>query len=63
MASTDSSIFAFVLMPFDKAFDDIYRLGIKETTAQLGIKAERVDEQISTKEYWTGFIGKSKLPI
>lgn len=22
---------AFVLMPFDKAFDDIYKLGIQET--------------------------------
>ncbi|MFM0347662.1 hypothetical protein [Paraburkholderia sp. RL17-347-BIC-D] len=38
--------FAFVLMPFDKAFDDIYQLGIKETAVQLGFIAERVDEQI-----------------
>jgi hypothetical protein len=42
-------MFAFVLMPFDPAFDDIYRLGIKEPTETLGIRAERVDEQISTK--------------
>jgi hypothetical protein len=31
---TDSAApepFAFVLMPFDKSFDDIYQLGIKET--------------------------------
>jgi nucleoside 2-deoxyribosyltransferase len=40
------SIFAFVLMPFDKSFDDIYKMGIKETAAQLDIIAERVDEQI-----------------
>lgn len=42
----ESKIFAFVLMPFDKAFDDIYKLGIKETASQLGLLAERVDEQI-----------------
>lgn len=33
-------------MPFDKSFDDIYKMGIKETAAQLDILAERVDEQI-----------------
>ena len=33
-------------MPFDQAFDDIYRLGIKETANTLGVLAERVDEQI-----------------
>jgi nucleoside 2-deoxyribosyltransferase len=43
---TDSQIFAFVLMPFDKAFGDIYKFGIKETANSLGILAERVDEQI-----------------
>jgi nucleoside 2-deoxyribosyltransferase len=43
-------MFAFVLMPFDEAFDDIYRLGIKETAEKLGIKAERVDEQIFHKQ-------------
>lgn len=39
-------LFAFILMPFDSSFDDIYKMGIKETAASLGIKAERVDEQI-----------------
>ena len=24
-------MFAFILMPFDVAFDDVYKLGIKET--------------------------------
>jgi nucleoside 2-deoxyribosyltransferase len=43
-------MFAFVLMPFDPAFDDIYRLGIKEPAETLGIRAERVDEQIFHKE-------------
>lgn len=37
--------FAFVLMPFDNQFEDIYRLGIKETAETLGVVAERVDEQ------------------
>jgi hypothetical protein len=39
-------LFAFVLMPFEQSFNDIYRLGIKETAASLGILAERVDDQI-----------------
>jgi hypothetical protein len=39
--------FAFVLMPFDKAFEDIYRLGIKGAADQFdGLVAERVDDQI-----------------
>lgn len=38
--------FAFVLMPFDSAFDDLYRFGIKEPAAKLGILAQRVDEQL-----------------
>lgn len=42
----DPKPFAFVLMPFDKSFDDIYKLGIKETAVGLGFAAERVDEQI-----------------
>lgn len=41
--------FAFVLMPFDDGFDDIYRLGIQETAREKGIIAERVDEQIYTE--------------
>jgi nucleoside 2-deoxyribosyltransferase len=46
MGTTEIDIFAFVLMPFEKAYDDIYKLGIKETAAQLDIVAERIDEQI-----------------
>jgi hypothetical protein len=41
----DETIFAFVLMPFDSKFDDIYKLGIKEAASSLGIRAERVNEQ------------------
>lgn len=43
--ATDSSFFAFVLMPFDSAFNDIYQLGIKEAAKSLDIVAERVDDQ------------------
>jgi nucleoside 2-deoxyribosyltransferase len=44
-----SKPFAFVLMPFDKSFDDIYRLGIQAAAEVCGIVAERVDEQIYTE--------------
>lgn len=39
-------IYAFVLMPFSNEFDDVYKFGIKETANELGIRAERVDEQL-----------------
>lgn len=45
MADTAPRPFVFVLMPFDKSFDDVYHLGIKETCATSGAYAERVDEQ------------------
>jgi hypothetical protein len=38
--------FVFVLMPFDASFDDVYKLGIKETAESLSAYCERVDEQI-----------------
>ena len=37
--------FAFVLMPFDKAFDDVYKLAIQAAAIEADVKAERVDEQ------------------
>lgn len=40
-----AKIFAFVLMPFDSEFDDIYRLGIQAVAGECGVVAERVDEQ------------------
>jgi nucleoside 2-deoxyribosyltransferase len=43
-------MFAFVLMPFESKFTDIYQFGIRETATRLGITAERVDEQIFHKE-------------
>ncbi len=36
--------FAFVLMPFDQDFEDIYKFGIKRCAEDVGILAERVDE-------------------
>lgn len=42
-------LFAFVLMPFAPEFDDIYKLGIKQTALELEVDAERVDEQIFTE--------------
>ena len=41
--------FVFVLMPFEEKFDDIYKLGIKETAVSIGAYAERVDEQLYTE--------------
>ena len=38
--------FVFVLMPFDKKFDDVYELGIKTACNNVNAYAERVDEQI-----------------
>ncbi|WP_322040808.1 nucleoside 2-deoxyribosyltransferase [Burkholderia diffusa] len=38
--------FAFVLMPFHEAFNDVYQVGIKETAVKAGFICERVDEQI-----------------
>ena len=43
-------LFAFVLMPFEPQFDDVYRLGIKAAAEELGMIATRVDEQVFHKE-------------
>jgi hypothetical protein len=45
MADT-SQPFVFVLMPFDKMFEDVYKLGIKPACEGVGAYAERVDDQI-----------------
>jgi hypothetical protein len=44
--STAPKPFVFVLMPFDAAFNDTYRFGIKDAAADVGAYAERLDEQI-----------------
>jgi hypothetical protein len=44
--STTPKPFAFVLMPFDEAFDDAYKVGIKPACEAAGAYCERVDEQI-----------------
>jgi hypothetical protein len=46
MADTAPKPFVFVLMPFDNAFDDVYKLGIKPACEEAGAYCERVDEQI-----------------
>jgi len=38
--------FVFVLMPFNKKFEDIYKLGIKPACEKAGAYPERVDDQI-----------------
>jgi hypothetical protein len=63
MILEEPKIFAFVLMPFNKAFDDIYKLGIKETATQLGILAERVDEQYFVRASLTASTVRSKPRI
>ena len=39
-----SSSYVFVLMPFDKEFEDIYQFGIKEPLEDKGLKCQRADE-------------------
>lgn len=38
----------FVIMPFDKMFDDLYQIGIKETMISLGYICSRADEIFHT---------------
>lgn len=44
--SQQKPIRAFVIMPFDESFDDVYKLGIKDAAKKVGIITERLDEQI-----------------
>jgi nucleoside 2-deoxyribosyltransferase len=44
--STLPKPFVFVLMPFDKKFNDVYQLGIQKACDDVGAYAERIDEQI-----------------
>ena len=44
--STLPKPFIFVLMPFDRKFDDIYKFGIRGAANEVGAYAERLDEQI-----------------
>jgi len=47
--ATTPKPFVFVLIPFDPAFDDIYKFGIKGAAQDIGAYAERLDEQIFTE--------------
>ena len=40
---------AFVLMPFDPSYDDVYQLGIRETVRDLGLQCQRADEIVHTQ--------------
>jgi hypothetical protein len=46
MPDTKPKPFVFVLMPFDPAFDDTYKLGIQAACKEAGAYCERVDEQL-----------------
>ncbi len=46
MSGTTPKPFVFVLMPFDTAFDDVYKLGIKAACQEAGTYCARVDEQM-----------------
>lgn len=46
MDITTPKLFAFVLMPFNNDFKDVYELGIKKACREAGAYCERVDEQI-----------------
>ena len=49
MNTTAPKPFVFVLMPFDREFDDVYQLGIKPACEKAGAYAERLDQQIFTE--------------
>jgi hypothetical protein len=51
LLKTTPKPFVFVLMPFDPAFDDAYKLGILPSCQEAGAFCERVDEQ-----HYTGSI-------
>ncbi|MFZ1042435.1 MAG: hypothetical protein WCA79_06605 [Anaerolineales bacterium] len=67
MAETTSpKSFVFVLMPFAKESNDIYKLGIKAACQEAGAYCERVDEQIfieSILDRIYNKIGKADLII
>ena len=44
--STQPKPFIFVLMPFSKAFDDVYKFGIQGAANDVGAYASRVDEEL-----------------
>jgi len=50
MVDTAPKPFVFVVIPFDKKFDDVYQLGIKKACDDAGAYAERVDEQLFNED-------------
>ena len=49
LKSTTPKPFVFVLMPFDEAFNDIFKFGIMGAAEDVGAHAERLDKQIFTE--------------
>lgn len=47
--STRPKPFVFVLIPFDKKFEDIYKFGIKGAANEVDAYCERLDDQIFTE--------------
>lgn len=47
--STRPKPFVFVLIPFERKFEDIYKFGIKGAANEVDAYAERLDEQIFTE--------------
>lgn len=38
------SLYVFVQIPFSDEFEDVYKLGIKQTVTEMGMRCEKVDE-------------------
>src|ERR1043166_8940759 len=58
MTSTSPRPFVFVLMPFDRSFNDTYHLGIKSACEMAGAYCERVDEQVFTENILSRIINQ-----
>lgn len=53
--------FAFVLMPFDESFDDVYQLGIRAACEEVNVFCQRVDEQIFQETILERIISQIRL--
>src|SRR5690242_11055493 len=52
MEDTKPKPFAFVLMPFDESFGDIYEIGIKTACREAGAYCERVESRYLIWLWW-----------
>jgi len=53
--------FAFVLMPFDSSFDDVYQLGVRAACEDVNVVCQRVDEQIFQEAILERIISQIRL--